>query len=525
MQNLNIILDKNSKVRLYFQLYSQISSAIDDGTIPQGTKLPSIRTLSNELDASKNTIQKAYDELIKDGYIISREKSGYFASSPNQTVIKKQEELEENIPTVDSILEQRKNSTVIKEPQTLESLVKDTIPALNNTNNQSVPIQIQTLDFITPTETSIIESNFDKPLERKEGSSVPKEIDTEFTSVPLNDYVDFNVPNSFEELESDFSVSFDHKQLDEEESVPTNDNPSLSFNITKEQPIFAEDPEMYNQEIPKSLEDNILASYHNLLTAPSIFLHKKSPAFGEKCLKLSIITFLKSFRNLEVDESNIIIASTHAQLIQNILSLPTFSKTSNGTDRPHGLLQIAAKVNSGEQPLYKTTVAAIKGIDLQLEKTLHFMNLDFVSVEQDDQGIIPKSLESTNANVLYASPKDIPSGFLEDLEKRRNEILEWMYKNPQRYIIDYDTSTEKGKELTFKKYDTTDHVVYISSFANLICKGINGAFCVLPKKLTTEYHTMFSNQECTLSLLDQLFLTDFINSGKLSIYLENLECL
>ena len=45
-----------------------------------GEKLPSLRTISNENGVSLNTAIQAYYELEKDGYIISRPKSGYIVN-------------------------------------------------------------------------------------------------------------------------------------------------------------------------------------------------------------------------------------------------------------------------------------------------------------------------------------------------------------------------------------------------------------------------------------------------------------
>jgi GntR family transcriptional regulator / MocR family aminotransferase len=71
-------LQTDSKIPIYHQLYSFIKNEIQTGRISFGAKLPSKRKLSTYLGISQNTIQSAYDQLLEEGYIISREKKGFF---------------------------------------------------------------------------------------------------------------------------------------------------------------------------------------------------------------------------------------------------------------------------------------------------------------------------------------------------------------------------------------------------------------------------------------------------------------
>lgn len=73
-----VALDRSSTVPLYQQLYENISSAIESGNLPQGTKLPSIRRFSEDLGLSRTTVEGAYQQLCVEGYIVSRPQSGYY---------------------------------------------------------------------------------------------------------------------------------------------------------------------------------------------------------------------------------------------------------------------------------------------------------------------------------------------------------------------------------------------------------------------------------------------------------------
>ena len=70
-------IDKKSRP-VYLQIYRQVRQDIIDGIYPPGKKLPSIRLLCDELSVSTVTVDHAYALLCDEGYIESREKSGFF---------------------------------------------------------------------------------------------------------------------------------------------------------------------------------------------------------------------------------------------------------------------------------------------------------------------------------------------------------------------------------------------------------------------------------------------------------------
>lgn len=78
MEFITPFLKTDSKIPIYQQLYHFLKEEIQSGSIPFGTKLPSKRKLASYLGISQNTIQSAYDQLIEEGYIIAKEKSGFF---------------------------------------------------------------------------------------------------------------------------------------------------------------------------------------------------------------------------------------------------------------------------------------------------------------------------------------------------------------------------------------------------------------------------------------------------------------
>lgn len=78
------ILNNNDTIPLYKQLYNQLRESILSGKLPARARLPSVRDLAAELSTSRNTVEGAYHELYAEGYIYSKQRSGYFVSVLDQ---------------------------------------------------------------------------------------------------------------------------------------------------------------------------------------------------------------------------------------------------------------------------------------------------------------------------------------------------------------------------------------------------------------------------------------------------------
>lgn len=67
----------------YWSLYSGIRGDILSGKLRGGERLPSKRALAENLCVSVITVQTAYEQLLAEGYIFSRQRSGYFVAEVN----------------------------------------------------------------------------------------------------------------------------------------------------------------------------------------------------------------------------------------------------------------------------------------------------------------------------------------------------------------------------------------------------------------------------------------------------------
>lgn len=89
-------LDTQNK---YWSLYSHIRGDILSGKLKCGERLPSKRTLAENLSVSVITVQNAYEQLLAEGYICAKERNGYFVEDVLESFYgDKREEKEEPQP-------------------------------------------------------------------------------------------------------------------------------------------------------------------------------------------------------------------------------------------------------------------------------------------------------------------------------------------------------------------------------------------------------------------------------------------
>ncbi|AIQ44705.1 transcriptional regulator [Paenibacillus sp. FSL R7-0273] len=72
-----MLSDADGKLPYYIQLYNYFKKEILGGTLPADTRLPSIRSLAGQLNISATPVELAYQQLVSEGFIASRPRSGY----------------------------------------------------------------------------------------------------------------------------------------------------------------------------------------------------------------------------------------------------------------------------------------------------------------------------------------------------------------------------------------------------------------------------------------------------------------
>lgn len=87
---MKIIISNSSGQPIYDQIATQIKSLIISGELNEGDALPSMRLLAKELRISVITTKRAYEELEREGFIVSITGKGSYVASKNIDLIKEQ---------------------------------------------------------------------------------------------------------------------------------------------------------------------------------------------------------------------------------------------------------------------------------------------------------------------------------------------------------------------------------------------------------------------------------------------------
>ena len=112
---MKIIISNSSPDPIYEQVGKQIKAQVISGELKEGDALPSIRALARELQISVITTKRAYDELIREGFVDSVGGKGCFIAMQNKELLKekKMKTIEEKLS--DAILDARKLGVPFKD--------------------------------------------------------------------------------------------------------------------------------------------------------------------------------------------------------------------------------------------------------------------------------------------------------------------------------------------------------------------------------------------------------------------------
>lgn len=88
---MNIIISNTSGKPIYEQIATQIKNEIIAGKLKEGDSLPSMRVLAKELRISVITTKRAYEELEREGFIVSITGKGSFVAGKNLEFVREEE--------------------------------------------------------------------------------------------------------------------------------------------------------------------------------------------------------------------------------------------------------------------------------------------------------------------------------------------------------------------------------------------------------------------------------------------------
>ena len=92
-----ILLDYKDRRPIYEQVIEKFQQMILCGALQAGEPMPSVRSLAMELSLNPNTIQRAYQELERKGYIYTVKGKGSFVSDTQDAAQSKRREVQEEL--------------------------------------------------------------------------------------------------------------------------------------------------------------------------------------------------------------------------------------------------------------------------------------------------------------------------------------------------------------------------------------------------------------------------------------------
>ena len=87
---MEIFISNTSDKPLYEQITAQIKNLILNGALKEGDALPSMRILAKELRISVITTKRAYEELEREGFIVTQSGKGSYVAARNVELIREE---------------------------------------------------------------------------------------------------------------------------------------------------------------------------------------------------------------------------------------------------------------------------------------------------------------------------------------------------------------------------------------------------------------------------------------------------
>ena len=234
-----------------------------------------------------------------------------------------------------------------------------------------------------------------------------------------------------------------------------------------------------------------------VLSERSDFLLEKSSNCGCVELREAIRHYLARNRGIQVETEQIIIGSGAEHLYSTVVRM-------FGNDKVYGL----------EDPSYQQIRMVYEGMGAECEM-----------LRMGKEGILSTELERTRADILHVTPfHSYPSGVTATVRKRQ-EYLEWAKRN-EKIIIEDDFDSEffmPGKPIdTLYMSDDSQRVIYINTFSKSLSSSIRIGYMILPEMYLEEYRKTMGDFSCTVPVLDQYVLAEFIDKGHFEQHLNRV---
>lgn len=169
------------------------------------------------------------------------------------------------------------------------------------------------------------------------------------------------------------------------------------------------------------------------------------------------------------------------------------------------------------QMLGRERTIALENPSYEKIKAVYKANGEFCDMlEMDSEGIRIDELARTNASVLHVTPFNSFPSNITTSAKRRSEYIKWSEKR-NSFIIEDDYNSEiivtgTAPETLFSM-NSNGNIIYINTFSKTIAPSIRAGYMLLPENMLSMYNEKVGFYSCTVPMLEQYFLADWINSG------------
>ena len=92
-----ILIDYKDRRPIYEQVVEKLADLMIRGILEQNSQLPSVRSLATDLSINPNTIQRAYAELERQGYIYVVKGRGNFVAESDRLLDNRMSDLKEAV--------------------------------------------------------------------------------------------------------------------------------------------------------------------------------------------------------------------------------------------------------------------------------------------------------------------------------------------------------------------------------------------------------------------------------------------
>ena len=108
---MNLIISNSSGKPIYEQITDQIKTSILSGELQEGQALPSMRALARDLRISVITTKRAYEDLERDGFVVTVAGKGCFVA-PRNLVLMREEHRKKVEEALTKAIEQAKAASI-----------------------------------------------------------------------------------------------------------------------------------------------------------------------------------------------------------------------------------------------------------------------------------------------------------------------------------------------------------------------------------------------------------------------------